>query len=365
MTQFRSPFPRTAAFLALALPAAACEQSPTDPGGEVPARYHVTWIGPTPSGFFTARDIDESGVVVGHLSDGFGRAQAVEWLGAAFRPVRPADDPACSSEAVAVAEYGLVVGTERCFRLSRGIEVRGFGVGTPFPEFPDSRPYAYVDVNARGMVAGNAHPDWPEGRQAFVQHGGDTRFLQLPDGSGTEAVAIDSAGAVAVNGWSGCGIVFPSCSGVRAWVWRGEGWTRIEGAQGPHTRVVAMGSGGHVLGLTGTWGRIDRPFLWKDGEFLDLPDLGATESAWYHVNGAGHVVGVVYDPQDGGEIVGTRAALWTGRELVYLDERLDEPGWEIERATAISDSGFILAYGTNVQGAATRTGWLVLWPLRD
>lgn len=211
---------------------------------------------------------------------------------------------------------------------------------------PTQRPGSRLDINDSGIAAG-ASPEGVAMIEDTQQGQGQTLGL-LPGGRSSSAEAINEAGQVA-------GVADLSTGAKRAFRWTAEGGMQDLGVL-PGTRdsvAVDINNAGHVVGNSygavpgGTW--IDAAFVWTpEAGMQNLGSLGGGAVA-YGINDQGQVVG-----RSNGQ-----AFLWTAEagmqslnslvaaqfpEMAYIN---------FTQATAINQSGQILASGTWAGGAGT------------
>jgi probable HAF family extracellular repeat protein len=244
-------------------------------------------------------------------------------------------------------------------------------------------------INNSGEVVGT---NVSSNRQAFLYSGGATsEIAALVAYGAVSATAINDRGDIvgdSVNGGflyadgdiSNLGTLGGRSGYPRAINNRGEvvGIADIPGSIFSHGflyrdgNMIDLGS----LGTRGSYGRdindegeviinayygglgpgaIRRSFLYTADSTIDLGNLGGSDVEAEGINNRGQIVGYSSTTQFG-ERTGF---LYTNGKMIDLDS-LVTPGWNIGRAYDISDSGYIAAFGCDVQA---RCGGLLLVPI--
>lgn len=344
--------------LPLALLAAACDGSPTDPSR--PGRFNVTFLGaPAGAERFSPRAVDDGRVVgVASTADS---SWAVQWLGG-FTRIGPAAPAGCFSEPVA-ARGGFTVGQVTCTAsgdpAGQPVDAYGWTSGEAVPPRLFAEPYTFVAVNASGAVAGTINPgsQFPQGqRRAFVRTGGSTAVLLPPGANASEAVGITDDGDVVVNAWYTCPAdeQTPPCYLSRPLVWRGGEWVQIRVPPGSNRALaLAVGSEGHVAGLA--FGEADQVFLYRIGRrAVDaLPVIPGTRVLLAGANARGQVIGTGIRPEATARQV-SYGIVWGDERQYDLTERVTavDDAWLITAALATDDDGRIAGMGLNTETGA-------------
>lgn len=360
----RSLVPACAA--ALAISAAACDGSPTDPSR--PGTFFVTFIGvPADAESFTPRAVD-GGRVVGVAADE-DRAWAVQWIGGAFTRIGPAVPAGCHSEPLA-ARGGRTVGQVVCTAsgdpAGQPVDVYGWEAGeVPTRLFPE--PYTFVGVNANGFVAGTVNPSaqFPmRESRAFIADGASVAVLLPPGATASEAVGITDAGEVVVNASYVCLAESPQpCYLTRALVYSGGAWTEIPVPRTAGRAEAAAVSGeGDVAGYA--FGESDGVFLYeiRRRDLDGLPVIPGTRVLLAGANGRGQVVGTGVRTEAAGRAA-SYGIVWGDERQYDLSERMAGPEndpWLITSALATDDEGRIA--GTGVNRETGQEGAILLTP---
>lgn len=349
---------------ALAVFAAACKGSPTDPSK--PDTFTVTFIGvPADAQSFTPRAVAEGGRVVGTASDG-ASSWAVEWQGGVFRRLLPSAPAGCHTEPLA-ARGAYTVGAVTCTAsgnpAGQPVDAYGWIAGQSGPRlFPE--PYTFVGVNASGAVAGTINPptQFPQAQsRAFVLSSGGVTVL-LPDGAaGSEAAGITDAGEVVVTAFYVCLFDDEDCVASRVMVWSAGAWTEPRVPRGS-SRVVAgaVSPGGHVAIYA--FGETDQVFLYEieDRDVDPLPVIPGTRVVLMSANARGQVIGTGIRPETTGRET-SYGIIWGAERQYDLSERIGGvTAWHISSALASDDEGRIVGTGTHV--ADGLTGPILLVP---
>jgi probable HAF family extracellular repeat protein len=244
--------------------------------------------GISPSGDHIAgtADINEYGEMGRSVMQGFlRRHDALTPLGALHCP--------CTfntrygfSEARAVNDRGEVVGFSETVRGRQTVHAflwidgvmsdLGEGAGS----FETSRAFA---INNLTQIVGNftsaPDPDWEDERReprAFLWHGGFRRDLGTLNGhKGSSALALNDEGQVV--GWSGS-----ESDGIfEAVLWSGGRINGLGVLEGDEISVARdINNQGQVIGWSGTADGSRRPFLWHEGQMLDLNAALPGREAW-------------------------------------------------------------------------------------
>lgn len=337
----------------LALLAAACDGSPTDPSK--PDTFTVTFIGvPADAQSFTPRAVT-GGRVVGVATYGES-TWAVEWQGGAFRRLGPAAPAGCHSEPLA-ARGTYTVGQVTCTAsgdpAGQPVDAYGWVAGEAGAPRLFAEPHAFVGVNASGAVAGtiNPRPQFPQAQhRAFVRTSAGVAVL-LPDGAtASEAAGITDAGEVVVTAWYTCAFDDEDCASSRVHVWSNGAWTEIVAPRGSG-RVVAgaVSPGGHVA-VYG-FGEADQVFLYEiqDRDLEALPVIPGTRVLLVSANTRGQVIGTGIRPATSARQT-SYGIIWGADRQYDLSERIaGVTEWHISSALATDDEGRIAATGTSLE----------------
>lgn len=332
---------------ALAVVAAGCDNSPTDPSR--PGEYDVVFLGlPAGAESFTPRAVS-GGRVVGTARAG-GVVWAVQWASGAFTRIGPDVPASCESEALGV-RVAFTVGQATCYAAGdTPTDAYGWAAGVGALPRLFAQPYGFTDVNRSAVIVGTLYPpaQFPQGAQRAFQVQGTTTGLLLPDGAArSEAAGVSDSGAVAVTAYHDCAGQ-RGCAASRALVWQG-GWTEVPLPDDADAMVAAaMSSAGHVAGYI--IGDVDGVFLYDapDDDLDELPVVPGTRVQVTGVNALGQIVGT-----------GTRLSAAPGQQPSYgivwgdghqysISERIDgDAPWQVTAALATDDEGHIAGTGFN------------------
>jgi hypothetical protein len=333
---------------ALAVLAAACDRSPTDPSR--PGEYDVQFLGlPAGAESFTPRALS-AGRVVGTARAG-NVAWAVQWSAGTFTRIGPDVPAACETEALG-ARVAFTVGQVTCYGLGdTPTDAYGWAGGVGALPRLFAQPYGFVDVNRSAVIAGTLFPpaQFPQGDQRAFQVQGTSTTLLLPPGAvSSEAAGISDAGAVAVTAYFDCAGQ-RGCVPSRAMLWDGGAWVEVPLADDADRAVAAaMSTEGHVAGYT--IGDVDGVFLYDlpDDDFDELPVVPGTRvqitgvNAWGQIVGTGIRLSVAPGQQPSYGIV------WGDGHQYSLSERIDDGGpWQVTAALATDEEGNIAGTGFN------------------
>jgi probable HAF family extracellular repeat protein len=302
------------------------------------------------STFATA--VNDVGQVVGHngSADGLSTFQAFLYTNSAMIGLGTA--VGIPSIAYGINDTSQVVGK---FFIGGGYQAFLYSNGTSTTLPTLGRPYATATaINDVGVVVGYTYIT--EGTsltervaQAFIYSNGTLTDLGTLGGTNSRALGVNNAGQVV-------GYYEPVLRGAQAFVYSSGTLTELGTLGGTSSWAHSINTSGQVVGYSATPGNESaHAFLYTDGRMSDIGTLGGiyTRSLATGINDAGHVVGYSYT-----EGVGT---FRTGHAFVYRDGVLTDlnrvlnnsgTGWTLHQATAISNEGQIVGYGTNAFGQA-------------
>ncbi len=332
--------PRAGIGLVVALVLALSTPSPPAVGAapaDAPA-YIVTDLGTLGGPSSSATAISSSGLVVGTADrppPEFPPYRAFLWQeGIGMTDL--GELPLCTRvpRPVGVNDSGWVVGVLTCpgaelVCLFRDAEWRTI----PPPSAFDRKTYVN-GVNNTGQIVATAATR-PPSRAALYEDGVWTELGTLPGDTYSSGGAINSSGQVV--GASA------SLSGSRTFVWQRDTGMVDLGLPVDSSRGSAISDNGLVAGWFGNDDGQSRPFVYRDGEMLDLGTLPGDESAYaFGVNSLGQVVG-----RSGSGSAPGHAFLWQeGIGLLDLNDLIPaNSGWELVVANAINDAGQIVGTG--------------------
>jgi probable HAF family extracellular repeat protein len=325
--------------------------------------YSITDLGSLGGATISPAAVNDVGQVAGtaRLSDGSERAFLWEkstLVNLGTFPGYP------SSQAFSINNSGQVVGT-----CPTGGIYPPVGPGPAGGKYPTSHAFIWKDgimehlgtanisdshtpncINDSGIVVGGTQTVWhPEAGQIWYSavQWGNGNLYTFPGGegsslgSGTHAIAVNSAGLVVGSGGRGS-----DPNGLfHAYLWEGGTLTDMntlvpEGspwflreAVGVNTRRQIIGNGA-ATGLSGA-------FIWENGTVTDLGSpysSGHSESRG--INSAGAVVGRTTKE------TAWRAFVWRDGWIADLNEHIPPgSGWVLEVSTSMSDTGFIVGTG--------------------
>jgi hypothetical protein len=333
---------------ALAVLAAACDGSPTDPSR--PGEYNVVFLGlPAGAESFTPRAVS-GGRVVGTARAG-NVVWAVQWAGGGFTRIGPDVPAACESEALG-ARVAFTVGQVTCYGVGDApTDAYGWAAGVGALPRLFAQPYGFVDVNRSAVIVGTLYPpaQFPQGAQRAFQVQGTTTRLLLPEGAvRSEAVGVSDSGAVALTAYFDCAGQ-RGCMATRAMVWTGIDWTEVP-LPDDADRIVAAAasSAGHVAGYV--IADVDGVFLYDapDDDLDELPVVPGTRVQVTGVNSRGQIVGTGIRQSAAPGQQPSYGIIWGDGHQYSLSERIDDGGpWQVTAALATDDEGNIAGTGFN------------------
>ena len=243
------------------------------------------------------------------------------------------------------------------------------------------------DINIHGQIVGGSGIGKPDSLP-FVYGNGSMESLGTLGGPTACAHAINDAGTVVGLAQNQHGV-------MRAFLKSDGRAMKDLGAFGGPTagsRARGINDTGLVVGCAETQSGAFHAFVYDNAEGMkDLGTLGGKDSLAFRVNNAGLVVGdaqtadglhhaflwdgkgmkrleridglgsVAFDVNDAGLVVGSRhlgghaanrrAFLHDGGTTIDLDMLVNRPGWTLQAATAVNDSGWIAGYGRAPDGS--------------
>lgn len=123
---------------------------------------------------------------------------------------------------------------------------------------------------------------------------------------------------------------------------------RLGDFHGEDTRGFGINDLGEVVGTTGS-GLDTKPLLFRDGDVIELPDVGGGYNWPEAINNQGFAVGIASRPDNGAWPYDAEAALWTTQThpiTVQLLGRL--PGHRLSRALDVNDAGLAVGFSVDV-----------------
>ncbi|SFD82238.1 hypothetical protein [Massilia yuzhufengensis] len=247
---------------------------------------------------------------------------------------------AANSGATAINNVGVVVGMSegvpgvppRAFRwtLVGGMENLGsFGAGIASFSAADA-------LNDAGLIAGQSSTP------AFDRHAFRWTALEGLVDIDTLGSSFSLPRAVGAAGQVSGTVSLPGFIN-HAFFWtQGTGMLDLGTAGGLSSAVIAMSANAHIAGVVETLGGVQHAMSWTQGAgMLDIGTLGGTSSRAQAVNSKGAIVGNADTRKEE-----PHAFLWSAKQgMLDLNKRLRHPppGFVLETALAINDSGAIVA----------------------
>jgi probable HAF family extracellular repeat protein len=241
-----------------------------------------------------------------------------------------------------VAGYGDTAdGNTRGFLFRGGglTDIGSLGGGSSF----------VADLNRHGHLVGESWTQFGEVRGFMFRDGMMTNLGTL-GGSSSRAFSINDSGMIA-------GESTDTSGNTRAFLYSNGSMQDLGTLGGSAAVAYAVNNAGDVLGDSLIAGDADNhAFLYRAGQMLDLGTLGGTYSSRVALNNLGHVVG--YAEDDLGMVW---PFLWRDGQIVNLNSLLPEDsGWVLEGVYYINDADQIVGYGTYHEGENTNFAWYIL-----
>lgn len=205
----------------------------------------------------------------------------------------------------------------------------------------------FIDINNNNEIAGS-HIFAPERRNAiFWQNGTKT---DLPGLGGDENFALALNDSTSIVGYVDGDGTINGANRYSAAIWQKDangnfaltalGTSGFEQSFAKNIngigQIVGQFTNGAGAELTST------PFLWDNGTFNPLGNLGGTKGDALSINQAGQIVGFSNDAAEA-----ARASLWQKGQVFDLNNLVTNgSGWVLSHATGINDRGQIIGYGT-------------------
>lgn len=230
------------------------------------------------------------------------------------------------SEAFGINDLGQVVGHSTNWQ-GGGINFAvlwNSGVITDLGTLGGVATYAY-DINNVGQIVGWSQDSINRNILPFIWENGIMRELSLPYPLNSNSIAY---------GLNDSGIVVGEGHG-NAIVWHDNTYTDLGVGS-----AKAINNLGQVVGWRETPDSSQHAFLWQNGVFTDLGDLGGGRSIAFGINDAGQVVG------ESATVAGPpRAFLWQNGVMTDLDSTI--PAGYCSEAFGINDVGQIVGHRFN------------------
>ncbi len=210
---------------------------------------------------------------------------------------------------------------------------------------------AIHDLNEDGHAVGNS-ADELFNNVAFHYDGTTMHNLGTMGGMGSIATAINDLGVVV-------GYVAMDQNVTRAFVYRNGAMSDLGTLGGGSAWAYGINNAGQIFGYSEyrTNDLAAHAFIVDNGVMIDLGALGGTVSFPFAMNSRGHVIG---DSED--EIGFPVPFLYRNGQMVNVNSLLPpDSGWVIETALYINDAGQIAGYGTHNDEFA----WYILTPAND
>jgi probable HAF family extracellular repeat protein len=286
-----------------------------------------------------ARSVNAAGDAVG-WSVGPSGSRAVAWRDGQVVDLAPS---ATTAQANGINKFGDIVG----YRTSApAAPTRPFlwrnGTLTDLGSLGGSGGNALA-INDRGQIVGYSQLP-SQGSSAFLWEDGVMTDLGRPFGFFASAEAINRRGDVV-------GIVQGN-EGV-AHLWRDGQAIELEDLGGVGSIAFSINSAGQAVGYAVAPSGENRALLWVDGGKTDLGTLAGMNSAWARgINSRGDVVGHAFHTSN---FQLQRPVLWTDGTIIDLGTLGGASG----SAIAINDHGVIVGYSLTAAGKQHATMWIV------
>ncbi|HEX7025617.1 MAG TPA: HAF repeat-containing protein [Gammaproteobacteria bacterium] len=191
-------------------------------------------------------------------------------------------------------------------------------------------------INEAGQVVGYSTTASLKYHAFLWDNGVMTDLGTLPTGSTSQALDLNNSGQVVGFAFDGS-----AAGGARnhASLWNNGVITDLFPAPA-HSVANAVNDAGQVVGQH----KLNRPFIWQNGEFVELGGFGGKNTWGYalDINNAGQVVGSS-PVNNGSDGLAQRAFLWEGGVMTDLGAL---PGLPDSRAHAINELGQVVGFSS-------------------
>jgi len=207
------------------------------------------------------------------------------------------------------------------------------------------------DLNENGHAVGNSL-DESFNNVAFLYDGTTMHNLGTLGGVSSFATAINDSGVIV-------GKIALDRNVTRAFVYRDGVMTDLGSLGGESSWAEGINNAGQIFGYSEyrTNDLATHAFIIDNGVMIDLGTLGGTVSFPLAMNSQGHVIG---DSED--DLNAAAPFLYRNGQMVNVNSLLPpDSGWEIETALYINDAGQIAGYGTY----SGQLAWYILTPSND
>lgn len=240
-------------------------------------------------------------------------------------------DPQRATGAISINDQGDVAGYREINQPCANIN----GIPINFSELGTIGRGRAVAINNSGTVAINGVGD----RSYSYSNG---IITELTGSSRVQAAGISNDGTIVGTRLS------PASTSFRAFRWSGGSFTDVtpsSAGANATSFAAAVNDAGSVVGdynLPLLGGIYTQPFVLSGGQYslLDRP-TGSELNRPLDINLDNTVVGFVRL-----ETGGFRAVLWDESGVTLLTQYINQPGWILQQATGINDSGQIVGLGT-------------------
>ena len=201
-------------------------------------------------------------------------------------------------------------------------------------------------INTSGQVTGIASTAGDAEEHAFVTQNGVMIDLGTLGGRFSYGTAINASGQVTgmastAGQWVGMGHPFVTQNGVMI---------DLGTLGGRRSGGVAINASGQVAGASDVGEEAEHAFVTQNDVMIDLGTLGGSRSEGNDINASGQVTGWAYTTGD----TESRAFLYSDRRMLDLNSLVNPdsplaPYVVLTEGVAITDTGYILANGYNIQ----------------
>jgi probable HAF family extracellular repeat protein len=213
-------------------------------------------------------------------------------------------------------------------------------------------------INDKGQITGYSYyTDNSQGHAFLYENGQLNDIGTLPGDTAAFGNAINANGAITGDSYSETGL------GGHAFIYTNGQMTDLGVLPGfDNSEGLAINAKGEVAGSVSRYSdstglQYVHPFLYSGGHMIDLGTLGGERGMAYGINDSGQAVGS-FEDQKGAY----NAFLYSDGNMVDLNALIaGNPGWRLEEAVAINNSGLILVNGSGPT-AGLYTHALILTP---
>jgi alpha-tubulin suppressor-like RCC1 family protein len=198
---------------------------------------------------------------------------------------------------------------------------------------------AAMAINTRGQILlVDGRGDEPNMRVLLWENGAETHIGETPPFYVNSQFCLNNHGvAVAQLAES------PGASTVKSFIWKNDSLTALPGV----ARGLSDTAPDNTEMVVGSYDNDTKPYIWRKGNYYDLPPGPDQSTTPWQINIKAQVVGFSQNFGSGW----LAALLWQNGKLEILDDVVGMPDeWHFQTAVEINDAGMILASAIHYPG---------------